>query len=114
MRLFPVKLSVFAALLCCVLVAVAGCNRHDHTHSFALSLRCGMTPAEVTRLAHDRGYDASDQSWLQRRSGQQRTKSKDLSLVDLSFRAGRLVGYREGTYSARTRRVEYRDVDLCR
>jgi hypothetical protein len=72
-----------------------------------------MTRVEVTRLAREHGYDSSDQSWLTRSATRQSMKSKELSLVDLSFRGDRLVALREGAYDPRTKRVEYRNVDLC-
>ena len=96
----------------CALVAACG-KDVDGARSFTLSLRCGMTPTEVTRLARDRGYDPSDRSWLTRSEKDASKRSKELSLVDLRFRAGRLVGLREGRYDPRTKRVVYRDVDLC-
>jgi hypothetical protein len=40
-------------------------------------------------------------------------KAKELSLVDLRFRGDRLVALTEGKYDPRTKRVEYRNVDLC-
>ena len=64
-------------------------------------------------MARERGYNASDQSWLTRSAANSSKKTKELSLVDLRFRDGRLVGLREGRYDPRTKRVEYQDVDLC-
>ncbi len=72
-----------------------------------------MTRAEVRRLAHERGYGNSDQSWLTRSVASQSKTSKELSLVDLRFHGDVLVGLRVGTYDPRTKRVSYRDVDLC-
>jgi len=72
-----------------------------------------MTRADVTRVARERGYNASDQSWLTRSAADSSGKTKELSLVDLRFRGGRLVGLREGRYDPRTKRIEYHDVDLC-
>jgi hypothetical protein len=72
-----------------------------------------MTKADVTRVARERGYNASDPSWLARSAADSSRKTKELSLVDLRFRGGRLVGLREGRYDPRTKRIEYRDVDLC-
>lgn len=90
----------------------AACHR-EAAPSFEQSLRCGMTRAEVTRLAHEHGFGNSDQSWLTRSVASQSKKSKDLSLVDLRFHGDRLVGLRLGTYDPRTKRISYRDVDLC-
>lgn len=72
-----------------------------------------MTRAEVTRLAHDHGYDGSDKSWLARSATNQAMRSRELSLVDLRFRGDHLVALNEGKYDPRTKRVEYRNVDLC-
>lgn len=72
-----------------------------------------MTRAEVTRLAHERGYGNSDRSWLTRSVASQSKTSKELSLVDLRFHGDLLVGLKAGTYDPRTKRVSYRDVDLC-
>jgi hypothetical protein len=90
----------------------AACHR-EAAPSFEQSLRCGMTRAEVRRMAHEHGYGSSDQSWLTRAVASQSKKSKDLSLVDLRFHGDRLVGLKVGTYDPRTKRVTYRDVDLC-
>jgi hypothetical protein len=73
-----------------------------------------MTREEVTRVAHQHGYDGSDKSWLARSATTASMKSKELSLVDLRFRGGRLTGLREGRYEPRTKRVEYHDLDLCK
>lgn len=72
-----------------------------------------MTRAEVRRLAREHDYNSSDASWLTRSSTDRSTSSKELSLIDLTFRGDRLVALREGTYDPRTKRVEYRNVDLC-
>jgi hypothetical protein len=72
-----------------------------------------MTRAEVRRLSREDGYSSADQSWLTRSANDKARKSKELSLVDLTFRGDRLVALREGRYDPRTKRVEYRDVDLC-
>ncbi len=90
----------------------AACHR-GAAPSFVQSLRCGMTRAEVARMAHEHGYGDSDQSWLTRSVASQSKTSKELSLVDLRFHADRLAGLRVGTYDPRTKRVSYRDVDLC-
>jgi len=71
-----------------------------------------MTRAEVRRLAHEHGYNSSDQSWLTR-SATKPAQSKELSLLDLTFRDDRLVALREGKYDPRAKRVDYRNVDLC-
>ena len=73
-----------------------------------------MTRAEVTRLAREHGYNSSDPSWLTRSAGDKSTKSKELSFLDLTFRRDRLVAYREGKYAPGTKRIEYRNVDLCK
>jgi hypothetical protein len=92
----------------------AACQRDaDRALSFTQALRCGMTRSDVTRVARERGYNASDQSWLARSAADSSRKTKELSLVDLRFRGGRLVGLREGRYDPRTKRIEYHDVDLC-
>lgn len=96
----------------CAVVALA-CHRHvSAPDSFAQSLRCGMTRADVTRLAKQRGYDRSDAQWLSRSASGARAR-KELMLVDLTFRAGRLVAIRENTYDPRTKRTESRTIDLC-
>jgi hypothetical protein len=71
-----------------------------------------MTRTEVRRLSHEHGYNSSDKAWLTR-SATQSMKSKELSLVDLTFRGSRLVALREGKYDPRTKRVDYRYTDLC-
>ena len=97
-----------------VLLASAACRRDAaRPVSFAQSLRCGMTRAAVTRLARARGYNDSDKSWLERTASSESKNSKELMLVDLTFRGDRLVAFREGKYEPRTKRVEYRNVDLC-
>ena len=101
-------------LAVCVLLASACKREAARSKSFVESLRCGMTRAEVTRLARDNGYGDSDRSWLTRRISRGSIKSKELSLVDLSFRGGRLVGFKEGRYVPNTKRVEYHTVDLCK
>jgi hypothetical protein len=63
-------------------------------------------------LGHEHGYDRTDKSWLAR-SVTRSKKSAELSFVDLTFRDDRLVALREGKYDPRTKRVEYRNVDLC-
>jgi hypothetical protein len=101
-------------LAACALLASAACHRDARPSlSFAQSLRCGMTRAEVTRLAREHGYNGSDESWLERAATRDSAKSKELSLVDLTFRGDRLVALREGKYDPRTKRVEHRSVDLC-
>ncbi len=76
------------------------------------SLRCGMTKDDVTRLAHETGYNPSDASWLTRSAAVK--KSEELTLVDLTFHAGKLVAVRQGTYDPRTKTVVYRTKELCR
>lgn len=71
-----------------------------------------MTRDEVTRLAQHAGYDTSDPAWLSR--AMSKKKSKELTLVDLTFRSGGLVAVRTGVYDPRTKRVTYRTTDLCR
>jgi len=106
-RWFRVLLAASALLL------FAACPRHERPGSLAQSLRCGMTRAEVKRLAHQYGYDRSDESWLTRSVTKQSMKSKQLSHVDLRFHGDRLVGLREGRYDPGTKHVVYRDIDLC-
>lgn len=98
-----------------MLLTSAACHREaNRSDSFVQSLRCGMTHAEVRRLAREHGYNTSDPSWLTRSAGDQSRKSKELSFLDLTFRRERLVAFREGRYAPGTKRVEYRNVDLCR
>jgi hypothetical protein len=97
------------------LLALAGCRRESQPpSSFVASLRCGMTRSEVTQLAEKLGYNSSDKSWLSRAAAKPTMKNKDLSLVDLTFRDGKLAGYREGRAVAGSNRIEYHDVDLCK
>jgi hypothetical protein len=107
----PLTARALWMLAVCVLLASACKREAARSKSFVESLRCGMTPAEVTRLARDDGYNGSDRSWLTRKMSSM--KSKELSLVDLTFRGGRLVGFKEGRYVPGTRRIEYRSVNLC-
>lgn len=108
------KISAHCLAVLAVL-ALAGCQREStQPPSFVASLRCGMTRSEVTQLAQKLGYDSSDKSWLSRAAAKPSMKKKELSLVDLTFRDGRLVGYREGRAVSGSTRIEYRDVDLCR
>ena len=102
------------ALILCALAASVACRKGaGRSISFVQSLRCGMTRAELQRLAREHGYNDSDKGWLTRSATNQSRKSNELSLVDLTFRSGHLVAYREGTYVPRTRRVQYRNVELC-
>jgi hypothetical protein len=104
----------FHVLLACALLVSSACHRKANPPvSFVQSLRCGMTRAEVTRLARDHGYNSSDPSWLTRSAGDKSAKSKELSFLDLTFRRDRLVAYREGKYAPGTKRIEHRNVDLC-
>ena len=98
------------AILCVILGALACRRRDEERTEFARSLRCGMTREEVTRLARKLGYDPSDAGWMSRST----SKQKELTLLDLTFRDGRLVALREGHYDPRTKRTEHRTVDLCR
>jgi hypothetical protein len=101
-------------LAACALLALAACHRDaGRSLSFVQSLRCGMTRAEVRRLAQEHGYNNSDKSWLTRSVTNESAKSKELNLVDLTFHGDRLVALREGRSDPHTKRVEYRDVDLC-
>jgi hypothetical protein len=93
--------------LVCVVVACAPRSKE----SFVKSLRCGMTQSEVSRLARNDGYDNSDQSWLSRAVAKKRPK--ELTLLDLTFHAGRLVAVRLGSYDPRTKQVTYRSINLC-
>jgi hypothetical protein len=107
-----IKLRVVLAAI--AMLACAACHRGAaRVVPFSESLRCGMTRGEVTRLARAHGYNDSDQSWLARTASSESKKSKELMLVDLTFRGDRLVAFREGKYEPRTKRVEYRNVDLC-
>ncbi len=111
----PARMTLRSALAACALLAAAACQREEaRPPSFVQSLRCGMTRADVTRLAREGGYDNSDRSWLTRALARKSAASKELSLVDLTFRDGRLVAFREGRYVPRTKRVEYRTIDLCK
>jgi hypothetical protein len=105
----------FRVVLASLVLLVSAACRRDTARPvpFAQSLRCGMTRAEVTRLARARGYNDSDKSWLARSASSKSKKSKELMLVDLTFRGDRLVAFREGKYEPRMKRVEYRNVDLC-
>lgn len=104
----------FHAIPIVLLLAFAACHRAEERRaSYVQSLRCGMSRAEVTQLAHEHGYGDSDRNWLTRMLSRQPEKSKALTLVDLTFRGGRLVAYREGTWNPRTKHVDYRTVDLC-
>jgi len=109
----PLTARALRMLAVCVLLASACKREAARSKSFVESLRCGMTPAEVTRLARDDGYNDSDRSWLTRKISRRSMKSKELSLVDLSFRGGRLVGFKEGRYVPNTKRIEYHRVNLC-
>jgi hypothetical protein len=73
-----------------------------------------MTRADVTRLAQQNGYKASDSGWLSRSATAGATRSEELVMIDLTFREGRLVAVREGAYDPRKKRTEYRQVDLCK
>jgi hypothetical protein len=97
-----------------LMLALMTCDHgEDETQSFVRSLHCGMTRAEVIRLARDHHYNPSDPAWLTRSAAASPAKSKQLSLLDFTFRDDRLVGLREGDYDPRTKRIEYRDIDLC-
>lgn len=94
-----------------LLLAIGACRERSAPRSYVESLRCGMTRAEVTRLAHEHGYNGSDRNWLAR--AESRQASKELQFVDLTFRAGQLVSYREEVYDPRTKKPTYRTVELC-
>ena len=101
-----------AVPLLTLLVAIGACHRQtDSSAAFVDALRCGMTRDEVSRLAHEKGYNPSDASWLTRSAATK--KSEELTLVDLTFRQGKLVAVRQGRYDPRTNRVAYRTIDLC-
>lgn len=105
----------FLLLAVCTLLTSSACHREaKRPVSFVESLRCGMTRTEVTRLAREHGYNDSDQSWLARSAGNESKKAKELSFLDLTFRSDRLVAFREEKYAPGTKRVEYRNVDLCK
>lgn len=72
-----------------------------------------MTRDEVTQLARQRGYNSSDAGWLARSTPSAEKKSKELILLDFTFRDGRLVAVKRGTYDPRTKQVAYRTIDLC-
>ena len=72
-----------------------------------------MTRAEAARAARAQGYNDSDASWLTRTAPQAERTRKELTHVELTFHAGRLVALREGTYNPVTRRIDYRTIDLC-
>ncbi|HEX9163792.1 MAG TPA: hypothetical protein VF980_18935 [Thermoanaerobaculia bacterium] len=94
------------------IVAMSSCHRpHESQATFVALLRCGMTRGEVSRLARERGYSNSDASWLTRSASKDTAKSKEL--IDLTFRDGRLVAVRQGTYDPRTRRIDYQTRALC-
>jgi len=94
------------------MVALACHRRLDDSASFAQSLRCGMTRADVARAAREHGYDSSDAQWLSR-SASAKAPAKRLTFVDLTFRDGHLVAIREDRYDPHTKRTQSRTVDLC-
>lgn len=100
----------FRSLTALLAAALIACGGHEPP-PFLRQLRCGMTREEVTRLARDAGYDTSDPAWLSR--AMSTNKSKELTLVDLTFRNGGLVAVREGVYDPRTKRVSYRTTNFC-
>lgn len=100
-------------LLPVLLLALASCHR-GAPPTFVASLRCGMTRAEVTRLANELGYNPSDAGWLTRSAAERASRTKELTLLDLTFRNGRLVAFRQGTYDPRTKTIVYRTKELCR
>jgi len=101
-----------AVPLLIAIVAMAACHRAAKSQApFVASLRCGMTRDEVSRLAREHGYDNSDASWLTRSVPAK--KSKELTLLDFTFRQGKLIAVRQGTYDPRTKQVVYRTTDLC-
>ena len=70
-----------------------------------------MTPAQVTQLAHEHGYSGSDRNWLARK--ERAAPPGQLQFVDLTFRQGRLVAYRETAYDPHTKKTASRTVELC-
>lgn len=111
-RRMRVMTHISAILL--LLVVAAACHRQtSSTESFVKSLRCGMTRVEVSQLAREHGYSSSDASWLTRAASSKSKQSKELILLDFTFREGRLVAVRRGTYDPRTKTVAYRTIDLC-
>jgi hypothetical protein len=107
MRRFRSFVAAFGVLL------AAGCHTQHRHESFLDSLRCGMSPARVTQLAHEHRYDDSDSEWLTRAAAKTTAQPKDLRHLDLTFRAGRLISVRERTLDARTKQIRYREIDLC-
>lgn len=101
---------MFVLVAACA-IATAACRKAPPSASIVDSLRCGMTPAEVSRLATRRGYNSSDPSWLTRSA--KRKPETEKELLDFTFRDGGLAAVRVGTYDPRSRRVTYRTVDLC-
>ena len=90
-----------------------GSCRPEPRASFVQSLRCGMTRDDVVKLAREKGYNGADAAWLSRSTAQPSKKREELSLIDLTFREGRLVAVREGKWDPRTQRVTYQLRDLC-
>ena len=103
---------IVAIPLLAIAISGAACHRSPApSAAFVESLRCGMNRDEVTQLAREKGYDPSDATWLRRSAAAK--KSKELTLVDLTFREGKLVAVRQGTYDPRTKQVVYTTRDLC-
>jgi len=101
--------AAVAVALALALALGAACARKP----FVESLSCGMTRDEVARAAKEHGYDKSFQSWLTRTASDPASKSKELELADLTFRNGRLVAVRQGTYDPRSKKISYRTINLC-
>jgi hypothetical protein len=100
-----------AALALVMLVACA--RKKEPARPLVESLRCGMTREEVATAAQEHGFNKSFQSWLTRSAARPSSKSKELSLADLTFRNGRLVAVKQGSYDPRTKQITYRTIELC-
>ena len=103
--------SVTLAWIGVVLVTIASCRAKDEP--LVNSLRCGMTKDEVASAARNHGYNKSFPSWLTRSAADPKARSKELELADLTFRNGRLVAVRQGSYNPHTKKITYRTINLC-
>lgn len=106
--------SVTRCIAALALVMLVACGRKEESsRPFVESLRCGMTREEVASAAREHGYNKSFPSWLNRSAAGPSSKSKELRLADLTFRNGRLVAVKQGTYDPRTKQITYRTIELC-
>ena len=103
--------GIVAALV--MIIAMACAREPEPSDAFVRALRCGMSRADVTRIARQHGYNPSDKSWMKRSTSRASSRSRQLTLVDLTFHDESLVAVREGTYDPRTKRTTYRTIDLC-